>query len=149
MEKSLEYIHQCSNNARPCLIQFKFLHLNYSKERLHRIYPKISPTWGRCLLTEDTTSQLLCPKVETYWINVFKVISKMLHQQGSGMTGGFANVSFLNYLSLLFCHRFLCYRFVRKGVDWDPISCASVWMYVNFVTFVNINVWIKILLHIN
>ena len=78
----LEHIHQCSTNARHSLIQFKILHrLHYSKERLHKIYPEVSPNCDKCLSAEDTLlhSFALCPKVQTYWINIFAVLSKILN----------------------------------------------------------------------
>lgn len=79
-EESLEHIHWCSHNARHCLIQFKILHCLYSKDKLYRIYPEISPTCDRCLSADDTLlhSFALCPKVKPYWINIFKLISKIL-----------------------------------------------------------------------
>lgn len=83
-EKSLELTHRCSNNARHCLIQFKILHrLHYSKERLHKIYPEISPLCDRCLVAEDTLlhSFILCPKVKIFWFNIFSLISKILQIQ--------------------------------------------------------------------
>lgn len=83
-EKSLEHTHRCSNNARHCLIQFKILHrLHYSKERLHRIYPELSPICDRCHATDDTLlhSFALCDKVKIFWFNVFSLISEILNVQ--------------------------------------------------------------------
>lgn len=83
-EKSLEHTHRCSNNARHCLIHFKILHrLHYSKERLHKIYPEISPLCDRCLVAEDTLlhSFVLCPKVKIFWFNIFSLISRILKIQ--------------------------------------------------------------------
>lgn len=83
-EGGLEHIHQCSNNARHCLIQFKILHrLHYSKERLHKIYPEVSPTCDRCLSADGTLlhSFVECPRVRIYWINIFKSVSEILQTQ--------------------------------------------------------------------
>ena len=81
-EKSLEHTHRCSNNARHCLIQLKILHrLHYSKERLHRIYPELSPICDRCLAAEDTLCHTMWPKVKIFWFNIFSLISEILHIQ--------------------------------------------------------------------
>ncbi len=42
--EGLASIHKCSINSRHNLIQFKTIHrLHYSKERLHKIFPDVSP----------------------------------------------------------------------------------------------------------
>lgn len=51
--KCLSQIHSCSINSRHQLIQFKILHrLHYSKVRLHKICPSVSPMCDRCRQAE-------------------------------------------------------------------------------------------------
>ena len=69
-KESLRYINTCSLNARHCLIQFKILHrLHYSKVKLHRIFPEISPICEKCNQVEANLlhSYTLCPKLEDFW----------------------------------------------------------------------------------
>lgn len=48
-KESQRYINTCSLNARHCQIQFKILHrLYYSRVKLHRIFPEISPICDKC-----------------------------------------------------------------------------------------------------
>lgn len=80
-EDSLEYIHTCSNNARHCLIQFKIIHrLHYSKAKMHTIFPNVSPTCDKCQSSDATLLHgfVSCPKIATYWYDVFNTMSKIL-----------------------------------------------------------------------
>lgn len=82
LKESLEHIHLCSNNTRHCLIHFKIIHhLHFSRERLHNIYPDISPTCIKCCSANDSLphSFALCPKVQKYWSRIFNVIPQILH----------------------------------------------------------------------
>ena len=77
---SLRYINTCSLNARHCLIQFKTLHrLHYSRVKLHRIFPEISPICEKCNQEEANLlhSYTLCPKLEHFWTAVFSFFSKV------------------------------------------------------------------------
>lgn len=78
---SLTQIHRCSINVRHCLMQFKIVHrLHYSKVKLHRLFPSVSPLCEKCETSEATLAHsfILCPKIENYWIDVFNIISKIL-----------------------------------------------------------------------
>lgn len=80
-EESLEHIHECSINARHCLIQFKILHrLHYSKAKLHKIFPEVSPLCEKCESMEATLSHsfALCPKLQNYWHEIFDFFSLIL-----------------------------------------------------------------------
>lgn len=83
-EESLEYIHDCSINARHCLIQFKILHrLHFSKTKLHKIFPEVSPLCDKCESMEATLSHsyALCPKLQYYWVEIFRFLSVILKVQ--------------------------------------------------------------------
>ena len=80
-KKSLENIHTCSNNARHCLIQFKIIHrLHYSKEKLHKIYPEVSPICDKCQSSVATLlhSFVLCPKIQSFWVGVCGAMSEIM-----------------------------------------------------------------------
>lgn len=80
-QKSLEHIHKCYN-ARHCLIQFKtLLRLHYSKAKIHNIYPNTSPACDKCQTSEPILSHsfVLCPKVSSFWFNVFNSISEIIN----------------------------------------------------------------------
>ena len=80
-EESLEHIHECSINARHCLIQFKIVHrLHYSKTKLHKIFPEVSPLCEKCDSMEGTLSHsfALCPKLQSYWHEIFDLFSLIL-----------------------------------------------------------------------
>ncbi len=65
-DESLVYIHTCSINASHCLIQFKTTHrLHYSKEKLHRIFPEVSPLCDKCGVEEGNLlhSYVVCTKI--------------------------------------------------------------------------------------
>lgn len=80
-EEALEYIHSCSNNVRHCLIQFKIIYrLHYSKAKLHNIFPNTSSTCDKCRSSEATLFHTFfsCPKVSTYWSDVFDTLSRIV-----------------------------------------------------------------------
>lgn len=77
---SLEEIQHCSINARHCLIQFKILHrLHYSKTKLHKIFPNISPNCDKCGSGEGSLAHcfVLCPNLQGYWQGIFKVFTEV------------------------------------------------------------------------
>lgn len=83
-EECLEHIHDCSINTRHCLIQFKILHrLHYSKVKLHKIFPDISPLCEKCECAEATLSHsyALCHKLQKYWGDIFNFLSRILEVQ--------------------------------------------------------------------
>jgi len=56
-DRCLATIHACSINSRHQLIQFKVIYrLHYTKDKLHKIYPSVSPMCDRCKVAEDTAS---------------------------------------------------------------------------------------------
>ena len=80
-ENSLEEVNTCSINSRHCLIQFRVIHrLHYSKSKLHKIYPDVSPNCDKCKATEATLlhSFALCPLIQRYWIKIFEALSDIL-----------------------------------------------------------------------
>ncbi len=79
----LEEINRCSINSRHCLIQFKILHrLHYSKTKLSRIFPGVSPKCDKCKTADATLlhSYALCSSLQSFWCKIFDVISKMTGQ---------------------------------------------------------------------
>lgn len=77
--KCLSKIHSCSINSRHQLIQFKILHrLHYSKVRLHKFYPSISPMCDRCRRAEGTLFHAFwsCPSLRGFWFKIFDWYSK-------------------------------------------------------------------------
>jgi len=79
-EESLKYIHSCSNNTRHCLIQFKIIHrLHFSKVKIHNIFPNALSNCDKCQSLNATLFHAFfsCPKVATYWSDVFKVLSRI------------------------------------------------------------------------
>ena len=81
-EESLQLINACSINSRHSLIQFRIIHrLHYSKSKLHKMFPDISPQCDKCNTAEANLLHCfaLCPKIKTYWINVFKTLSDILN----------------------------------------------------------------------
>lgn len=80
---SLEEINRCSINSRHCLIQFKILHrLHYSKTKLSRISPDVSPKCDKCRMADATLlhSYALCPSLQSFWCKIFDVISEITGQ---------------------------------------------------------------------
>ncbi len=79
----LQRIHSCSINARLQSIQFKIVHrLHYSKVKLHKIYPAVSPVCDRCQGAEGTLSHSFwfCPKLHRYWQDIFSWYSAAYNQ---------------------------------------------------------------------
>ena len=80
-EESLQRIHWCSLNARHTLIQFKVIYrLHYSKTKLKSIFPSLSSICDKCKNFEANLihSFVTCPRLNYYWIEIFKVISEVL-----------------------------------------------------------------------
>lgn len=79
-EESLEYIHSCSYNTRHRLIQFKIIHrLHFSKVKIHNIFPNASSNCDKCQSLNATLFHAFfsCPKVTSYWSDVFNVLSRI------------------------------------------------------------------------
>ena len=58
-QEGLSRIQYCSINTRHHLIQFKVMHrLHYSKTKLHRIYPTVSPLCDRCKAADRSLTHL-------------------------------------------------------------------------------------------
>ena len=79
-QEGLSRIQYCSINARHHLIQFKVMHrLHYSKTKLHRIYPTVSPLCDRCKAADGSLTHLFwtCPKLYVFWCGIFKWFSEM------------------------------------------------------------------------
>jgi len=75
----LSNIHSCSINSRHQLIQFKIVHrLHYSKVRLHRMYPSVSPMCDKCEVTEGTLFHAFwtCSSLTNFWSKIFDWYSK-------------------------------------------------------------------------
>lgn len=78
-EKALALVHSCSINTRHRLIQYKVIHrLHYSKTKLNKIFPSISPRCDRCSSAEGTLAHLFwfCPKLFGFWSLIFDWFSK-------------------------------------------------------------------------
>lgn len=74
----LAKIQSCSINVRYKLIQFKVIHrLHYSKTKLHRIYPSVSPLCDRCKTADGSLAHLfwLCPHLQKFWCEIFQWFS--------------------------------------------------------------------------
>lgn len=81
-QRGLEWIHSCSNNSRHCLIQYKIIYrLHFSKAKLHSIYPNVSPTCDKCNSSKADLAHsfVLCPKVTSFWKDVFKIMSEIIN----------------------------------------------------------------------
>ncbi len=73
---ALSRVHSSSKCSRHALIQLKVLHrLHYSKAKLVRIFPNLSPVRDRC---KQTIHHMLwsCPKLAPFWSSFFDTISK-------------------------------------------------------------------------
>ena len=69
---------RCSINVRDILIQFKVIHrLHYTKSRLHKMFPAVSPICGKCKIYEGTLLHSLwsCPKIQPFWEKIFDFLS--------------------------------------------------------------------------
>lgn len=79
-KECLRRIRYCSVNVRHQLIQFKVMHrLHFSKTKLHRIYPNISPLCDRCKSAEGSLAHLFwtCPNLYNFWREIFQWFSEM------------------------------------------------------------------------
>ncbi len=78
-DECLRNVHTCSVNVRHNLIQFKVVHrLHYSKLKLHKIYPTISPLCNKCKTLEGTLFHSLwsCSKIQpfcqfSHYLNIY------------------------------------------------------------------------------
>ena len=78
-EEALSRVHCCSVNSRHRLIQYKVLHrLHYSKTKLNRIFPSVSPVCDKCNIAEGSLAHLFwfCPKLHNFWSDIFEHLSK-------------------------------------------------------------------------
>lgn len=76
---ALSMVHSSSICARHSLILFKVLHrLHFSKAKLARIFPNLSPVCDRCKQAPATVYPMLwsCPKPIPFWSSFFDIISK-------------------------------------------------------------------------
>ena len=70
---------RCSINVRHRLIQFKVIHrLHYTKSRLHKMFPAVSPMCGKCKIYEGTLLHSLwsCQKIQPFWEKIFDFLSR-------------------------------------------------------------------------
>ncbi len=77
-EEGLRRIHSCSINVRLQLVQFKVMHrLHYTKAKLNRLYPSISPLCDRCKSADGTYGHIFwsCPEVSEFWKSIFRLYS--------------------------------------------------------------------------
>lgn len=66
-------------NSRYRLIQYKALHrLHYSKTKLNRIFPSVSPVCDKCHIAEGSLAHLswFCPKLHNFCSAIFEQLSK-------------------------------------------------------------------------
>ena len=80
-EKNLLYVNKCSINVRHNLIQLKILHrLYYSKTRLNKIFPNVSPICDKCLTQNATIAHsfVSCIKLYTFWNEIFGIFYKTI-----------------------------------------------------------------------
>lgn len=80
----LKRVHKSSICAKYCLIQCKLLHrVYYTKSRLSKIYPNISPSCDRCQISPGNLIHTfwLCPRLFSYWSGIFDTISKVLGRE--------------------------------------------------------------------
>lgn len=72
--RALGGIKSCSINARLQLIQYKVIHrLYYSKAKLNKIFPSVSPMCDRCKTNIGTLGHLfyMCPVLTNFWSGIF------------------------------------------------------------------------------
>ncbi len=77
-DEVLTNIKSCSINARLQLIQYKIVHrLHYSKTRLTKIFPNLSPLCNRCNAAEGTLAHLFwtLAKLHNFWSLIFQWFS--------------------------------------------------------------------------
>lgn len=83
-QESLKDINDHSINTRHCLIQFKVIHrLHYSKKKLHRIFPNVSPLCEKCNSADADLSHsfIFCSSIQSYWNGIFNVLSEIFRVQ--------------------------------------------------------------------
>lgn len=74
----LSRIKLCSVNARLQLIQFKVVHrLHYSKTKLNKIFPNVSPKCDKCKLVDGTLGHLFwsCSTLTAFWTSILSFYS--------------------------------------------------------------------------
>uniref|UniRef100_A0A669DW20 Reverse transcriptase domain-containing protein n=1 Tax=Oreochromis niloticus TaxID=8128 RepID=A0A669DW20_ORENI len=82
--EALSRIKLCSVNARLQLIQFKVVHrLHYSKTKLNKIFPNVSPKCDKCRLVDGTLGHLFwsCSKLTAFWTSIFSFYSTVYNRQ--------------------------------------------------------------------
>ena len=78
--QGLARIKSCSINARLQCIQFKVIHqLHFSKTKLNRIFPSVSPTCDKCRSADGSLGHLFwsCPKLRNFWVDIFQLYSDL------------------------------------------------------------------------
>lgn len=81
-DEVLTNIKSCSINARLQLIQYKVVHrVHYSKTRLSKIFPNLSPLCNRCNAAEGTLTHLFwsCLKIHNFWSLIFQWFSSVFN----------------------------------------------------------------------
>ncbi len=79
-DKCLLSVYSCSINSRHQLIQYKVLHrLHYSKTKLSKFYPSVSPMCDKCKVAEGTLAHLfwVCVQIQSFWIEIFQFFAKV------------------------------------------------------------------------
>lgn len=82
-QTALAQIHSSSICARHGLLQFKIIHrIHWSKQKLHKVFPSIDPSCGRCGLTPASLGHMFwsCPKLSNYWHSIFQTLSNILQR---------------------------------------------------------------------
>ena len=77
-EEAMSQVHSCSINSRYRLIQYKVIHrLHYSKTKLNRIFPSVSPVCDKCSSAEGSLAHLFwfCPTLHSFWTAIFEWLS--------------------------------------------------------------------------
>lgn len=134
-EECLRNIHTCSVNARHNLIQFKVIHrLHYSKSKLHKIYPTVSPLCNKCKTVDGTLFHSLwsCSKIQPFWKGIFKFLSEahsinLEPEPSIGILG--ANSAFCNRYqtqSIMFC-MMLAKKLILQMWKADTVPTIELW----------------------
>ncbi|XP_055514746.1 uncharacterized protein LOC129711249 [Leucoraja erinacea] len=80
-DNHLLQVHKCSINVRHTLIQFKTLHrLYYSKTKINKLFPNVSPICDKCLCQEATIAHsfVFCTKIQKFWNEIFDIFTKLI-----------------------------------------------------------------------
>lgn len=83
-EAVLDLIHTSSTSALHGLIQLKVVHrVHLTQARLARIYPNVEPFCPRCRGQPADLIHMfwLCPKLSSFWQDIFKAFSEMFGTQ--------------------------------------------------------------------